>query len=946
LNREGERRRPVVAVVTSYLDRSDGGYEYFLRRKFTEACQRRNFDLLVMCVEAFEDPRAEKVSHNQLFELIDGSKIDGIVTLSSGLSAYIGELGLKTKLERLRHIPQCSLGMRIEGIPSVISDCRAGMTELCEHVLIHHRRRRPSFVGSLWDNAEIEERQETFLAVCAKLGISVEPHRLIAAGLEAVTAQAATAKLLEEDPEVDAIFAANDSSAIGVLRALEVKKIRVPEQVVVTGYDDVPSAQVLWRPLTTVRQPLFELAELAIDVIAAQLSGRPVPQCQQLPTQVVIRESCGCSVDTGFSTANGNVSRIKVSYPTLTGAKSKGELRENFERWLSSIPPTVDLNDAVKVLCLDNLTPEKYAGLAGDETSRALTLRADAHERLLQHLELENANVQILEMANRFSRAQDVAELEMNLATYLPMIHTQDLVMGLFIDESHRHLRRVLRIKNGTISDATGELLQVHSNLLTELFDSESPRVCVLLALTIQDEFLGVIGFHALDTYFDYLLMRDHIASALQVVRLHDEVVKRTMESERNAKEKQAASDRMGALSALAAGVAHDLNNALGSLVALTDIVADEVNAGLVQGHPINPDIVNDLDAMKSGALRAVETIKDLMTLGRIGRPHQEPFDVARLTRRTVEELKLVAQSRFGRNFELSCAVPPHEVVVVGSETHVERAIGNLLRNACDASAEGGKIDVSIVEADLSQTWFGYESIPAGNYAVITVKDQGFGIEKEQLRQVFEPFFSTKRLREDSGSGLGLAIVHSVTKEHRGYVDVVSSPGQGAQFTLYLPQVKNIAVPRERSIPVTHGSARILVVDDDLTQLRTAKRVLTRLGYDVVTTTSGKQAYDMVTSESVASVERQGDASGLHVSNRYDLIIMDLSLREEDDGLTVVRRIRRVLPTQKGILASGHAFPDHEEEIRDAGLIWLPKPYTVELLINAIHEALRSGTST
>lgn len=938
------RRRPIIAVILSYLDRSDGGYEYCLRRTFTEICQRRNFDLLVVCVEPFEDPRTEKATHNQLFDLLDTHCIDGLITLSSGLAAYIGVDRFKAKLDKLRGIPRCSLGLVVDRIPSVVSDSRAGMAALVEHVIVHHGRKRPAFLGSLWENAEIEERQETFITVCERFGVATDPLRFAVAGLEAVTAQAATAKLLEDVPDVDAIIAANDGSAIGVIRALEVKGVRVPEQVIVTGYDDIPSAQLLTRPLTTVRQPLEKLAETAVDVIARQIEGRPVPLCQRLPTRLVLRESCGCSFAAMNAEWEPKPATISIPSVPLLGAKNKAELLEHFDAWLGQIPPTVDLDEAVRALCRKNLASAATEPGANDVPVAPLTSKAKTHERMLQRLDLENMYVQILEMASRFSRSLDMTDLELNLSTYLPMIHPRDLFLCLFLDGTRTHLRRALRIQDGAVSDTTGELLPTNGNVLTELCGAEMPRTAVVLALTMQEKLLGIIGFHALDTYLDYLLLRDHVASALQVVRLHDEVLRQTMVSERNAQERQAAADRTRTLSALAAGVAHDLNNALGSLVALSDVVSDEVRAHLNQGNAISADIVNDLSTMKSGALRAAETIKDLMTLGRIGRPRQEPFEVTRLTQRLVDELQLTAQSRLGRKVDVACTVPQKELVVIGSETHIERAIGNLLRNAIDAVADGGNIEVIVAEVQLAQAMIGYESIPAGNYTAISVQDQGLGIEPEQLRQVFEPFFSTKRLGENSGSGLGLAIVHSVIKEHHGYVDVASAPGQGSRFTVYLPQVSHIPMPRQSSIPLAHGSARILVVDDDLTQLRTAKRVLTKMGYDVITTASGRHACDMVTTEATMALANQNAENPQLMTSGFDLVIMDLALNEDEDGLAVFRRIRQVLPGQKGILASGHAFLDHEEEIRDAGLVWLPKPYTVESLNAAIREALRAGT--
>lgn len=887
------RRRPAIALLTQYLDRSDGGYEYTLRRAFAAACRRHNFDLVVICGEALDDPRAEYLPKNRIYQLVDRDGFDGVIYLTAGLASYCGVERMSQHLAHLNCLAQCSVGTTLAGIPSVIADNRTGITQLVEHVILRHNRKHLAFLGAFWDNEEIDQRKDAVLLTCERLGVPVDAQRILVAGLESVTAEAAAAQLLACDNEVDAIICANDGSAVGVVRAVEKWGPEVAARIIVTGYDDIPLAQLLARPLSTVRQPLAELAEAAVQVIAQQLRGLTVPLITALPTQLVLRASCGCE------------------WGGTKGAAEGTELAES-ERQCAATPCQA-------------------------WTDAAFNLR----NRLIERIDIETMYVQILEIANRFSRSLDLTELELNLTTYLPNIHPRDLFLDLFTDATCTKLRRVVRLENGGVSDSTGALLPLNGAALTEICGAEEPRVSVVLALTSRESILGIIGFHALDEYFDYLLMRDHVASALQVVHLHDEVLRQTMVSERNAQERQAAAERSNALAALAGGVAHDLNNALGSLVALTDVVYDEVEACIDRGEPLGGEVKGDLLMMKSGALRAAETIKDLMTLGRISRTHHEPFDVGHVANRVVAEVREGAPARLGKHVKLDCEGPSDSLVVIGSAPHIERAIGNLLRNAVDAVSEGGQITVTVAAQNLLEGAQGYESIPAGAYAVITVVDHGAGIEPAQLRRVFEPFFSTKRLGDTSGSGLGLAIVFSVAKEHHGYVDVSSAPGLGSRFSLYLPRVSGSPEARHSSGPWSFGTAKILVVDDDLTQLRTARRVLTRLGYDVITTASGAHAIDIVKAE--AHAPNAAFLDGASPTRGFDLVIMDLALNEDEDGLTVIRRIRELFPGQRAILASGHAFLDHEQQIHEAGLVWLPKPYTVQALSEAIRQSLRHG---
>jgi CheY-like chemotaxis protein len=192
---------------------------------------------------------------------------------------------------------------------------------------------------------------------------------------------------------------------------------------------------------------------------------------------------------------------------------------------------------------------------------------------------------------------------------------------------------------------------------------------------------------------------------------------------------------------------------------------------------------------------------------------------------------------------------------------------------------------------------------------------------------LFEPFFSKKRASERAGSGLGLAIVHGVVKEHAGYVDVTSDLGKGTTFTLYVPLTSEPARVSLQPVAVRRGKARVLIIDDDALLLRTGLRVLKPLGYQVVTCDSGKRALEQFT-------QAAGGACP------HDLVIVDMILNEELDGLQLLERIRDLFPGLKAILASGNAGNRRVEAAVHGGLTWLPKPYTADALARSVQLAL------
>ena len=230
-------------------------------------------------------------------------------------------------------------------------------------------------------------------------------------------------------------------------------------------------------------------------------------------------------------------------------------------------------------------------------------------------------------------------------------------------------------------------------------------------------------------------------------------------------------------------------------------------------------------------ALRAAQTIKDLLTLGRQGRTAKENLDINQVVKSCWANgsLRFVGEGK--ARVDMLAELSSTPLCVRGLESQLARAVDNLIRNAVEAVAgngdvvrskvpAGSKKSASVVvksaQVDLLAPRAGYEIIPAGRYATLSVSDDGCGIGPQEVGRVFEPFFTKKRVNETSGSGLGLAIVHGVVKEHEGFIDVVSAPGLGTTISLYLPLVdgparteKVLAAPRgKRAHPDSSTTSR------------------------------------------------------------------------------------------------------------------------------------------
>ncbi len=374
--------------------------------------------------------------------------------------------------------------------------------------------------------------------------------------------------------------------------------------------------------------------------------------------------------------------------------------------------------------------------------------------------------------------------------------------------------------------------------------------------------------------------------------------------------------ERMESLGVLAGGVAHDLNNILGPLVAYPEIIKMKL--------PPESPIRDEISKIEKSAQRAADVVQDLLTMARRGR-----YDMAPLSFNDVVNSYL--QSTDYNNLEskyastnLICKLDENIPRINGSAPHLYKVIMNLVMNACEAMPDGGELIVKTECHNLDRLSSGFNNIKIGDYVILTISDTGHGITKKDQRHLFEPFYTKKKMGS-SGSGLGLAIVYGVTKDHNGYIDVISEIGQGTDFILYFPAITNDNFCEKENQTVTdiHGSEKVLVVDDLEDQRELASLVLTNLGYDVHAAANGHEAIEYL---------RQHDA---------DIIILDMIMEDNFDGLDTYREIIKIKPGHKAIIASGFSATDRVKEAERLGVgKYIRKPYTMQTLGIAIREVL------
>lgn len=370
---------------------------------------------------------------------------------------------------------------------------------------------------------------------------------------------------------------------------------------------------------------------------------------------------------------------------------------------------------------------------------------------------------------------------------------------------------------------------------------------------------------------------------------------------------------RLESIGILAGGVAHDFNNLLTAILG---------NISLVKQYLDSEDMIfKRLSTAERSCLEARELTSRLITFSKGGEPVKKVTLIQQLLKEA--HCPLIKDTNITFEYNLPDNLYPVEI----DEGQIRNVIINILTNAAEAMPEGGKIEISANNVEITEK----ENIPLkeGSYVKVSIRDSGKGIPAEEISRIFDPYFSTKERGFQKGMGLGLTICYSILKKHEGFITVESIPGAGTTFHLYLPA--SLGKKSETEVTgemETTRKKRILIMDDDEIVRDITGDMLRHCGYDIESSKDGNEAIALY----IKAKER---------GEPFDAVILDIVVPNGMGGDIAIKRLHNIDHGVKGIALSGYSKDLIMTHYMDYGFTAaLSKPYNIQLLKGILERVL------
>jgi signal transduction histidine kinase/DNA-binding LacI/PurR family transcriptional regulator/AraC-like DNA-binding protein len=960
-----ERSR-TARLTIGYLATAIGdGTARLLWSGIYELCQANDINLVSFTGSELESPGGFSRQSNLIYDMVDRGRLDGLVIWASSLAAYVGPDVIQRFCERYRPLPLVGVGLPLKGVPSIILDSYQGMRDALLHLVEEHGRRRVAFIRGPHQHREAQLRYQAYNHIVKEFGLENDV-RLVTPpnNWERSWGAAATRLLVEErGMTFDAIACVNDGLAVGAIEYLQARGVKIPDDVAIIGFDNIPEGRVITPPLTTVPIRMKERGRQAVRNLLAQIHGEAVPALVTLPTKVRLRQSCGCPdpmvVEAGLAS----------SMMILT--RPAGEKRSWQEQ--VAVHRTEILSEMEHVLDLDETTPDWASNLLDAFLNKINSDAASGFpttlQRLLRHsaqaggdliawqkvvsvlrarvvsllqpgtdqLEraeryLHQARVMISEGAVRaqgylewkkaeeldellrirqvVSGAQTLQELVETLARELPVLNIRRCYLSLYVDPQApiKGARLVLAYdETRRYKEREGQVFSPSWRLTPLGLEASQPQNLVVYPLYYRDEQLGFISLDA--RVFQgrvHQLLCEQVSSALKSVLLVEQNLQlyyQALEAQHVAEEANLLKSRFLSM------VSHELLTPMVLLVGLSEMMLRE---GIGDRPPLPEAYRQDMTRIHAGAQQLGSLVRDVLDLAR---SQLGQLKLARKPMNLEDMLKPVVlvgeQMTHSKGLTWRAEIPSVLPQVLGDAARLQQVALNLVSNAVKFTSQG---EVALI-VDLED-----------DQVTVSIQDTGLGVPLAEQEAIFDEFRQSERTvsRGYGGLGIGLAICRQLIEMHDGKLGVRSSGSENGGSTFYFTLPVLEAPP---ILPQAASSQSVLVLTSQAARAVRLREHLVTEGFQV----------------EILGIDESPDWLASVLAEPPGAIVLDIPVAEQ--GWELMELLKNNLATQE-IPVIFYSFLQEQSSGSMLALDYLTKPVAGDALSDAIERfGLSASTS-
>jgi len=785
-------------------------------------------------------PFTHHAPRNLIYKLVNLDNLDGLIIMSATIGNYISKNNLMTFINRFTSIPTVSIGVSFAGIPSVIIDNYAGMYEVIRHLIKDHGLTRLAFIKGTQGNEEADLRFNAYKTILKDYNIPFDPGLVEQGDFYYDSGNKAVANLIDKKQlTFQAVIAANDIMAIDAIKELQRRNMHVPFDIAVVGFDDTDEAKQFLPSLTTASQPLSEIGYTSVTLLLSLLQNKQMPQQIVIPAELIVRQSCGCSLyKRSFFNHLKNSGNIKITLANKNLNELFNELKNDTRTFPvpAKIRPVIDsLIDALRedlsasvthmflrtlgeiirqipgphllhlqfiiTFIFKKLTALGSLPVDGEYLDSLLYHAYEiiwANEKNLQakiKLETERELRDLHVISIDFITAFNIIQVKRVIADEFPKLGFHFCAIYMFLPERKIHdYANKLIFFNHTMQRTSKKAISSRDFVSDIAFkDSQKRFAYVIMPLYFKNTKLGFVVFNVNDIpglIYETLVIQ--LSGALKGIELMDKIKKhsyeleakigeRTVKLEKAKEELEKMNSELKKLDELKndfiANITHDFRSPLTAILNIADLALKVKGFNRSESEE-NFKIIYD------ASLRLRRSIDNLLNLARIDAKG------IKLKVQNVQPVTLInyildfySSSVIGTGIEIIRAFPHHEIKNLYTDKEkLEEVINNILSNAVKfVDPNQGIIKVEIVDKSHS--------------VHIRISDNGIGIPKDKLLFIFKRFTQIHESRNTlyRGTGIGLAFSKQLVKYIKGNMWAESEgEDKGATFVIKLNKGRNI----------------------------------------------------------------------------------------------------------------------------------------------------------